>query len=59
MNNWYNEHYPRDPDRAVCVVRSKKEIIGKVLMGNEDSYRFLSELILKAGDCEVDYEPKL
>jgi len=55
MKNWYDTNYPRD-SRVICVVKSNKEIVGKVLIEDEDSYVFLSELISKAGDCELDYE---
>ena len=60
MSNWYKDNYPQDPNsRAVAVVRSKKKIIGRVLIEDENSYKLVSELIYKAGDCELTYEPKL
>ena len=56
INNWYNENYPRDPDREICVVKSNGKVIGKVSIKDENCCKRLSELISSVGNCEIDYE---
>ena len=58
MINWYEENYPPDERKSVCIIKSKGEVIGRINRDDVNFNKILRNLVRSVGNWEMEYEDR-